>query len=628
MWWHLDETDTDVRQQSVRELLPKIIPLFYPHRRFLLAGYGLLLIITACFLAGPKLIQYIIDHFLNSDLASVAAVPEPERIQGLLIAAGIYVLVAITFASVGYLQGITLFRLGINIVTDLKSKLFTHVLHLGLDFHEEQSPGKLISRVESDTETLKELFSDVTVNLLRNILFFVGILVMMLIEDFSIGVWILLLVPLLFAATFWFINYMRKYWREWRVQWAILMGYVTEYVQGIDVIQQFNYQQRSRARMRETSMGKYRVEVPASFLDYGFWGAFLFGEIIAMIIVLAVGIQGVMAQTVTIGTVVMFFLYIQQMFQPIMQLSEQLNFVQRSLISVERVFGILETKPAVADGPRPAAELAFNGEITFENVWFAYKRKAGDGDYAQSDADPYGQPEGDWEWVLRDVNFTIPKGHNIALVGASGGGKSTIVSLLLRFYDPQRGRILVDGRDIRDFPLKAWRIHIGLVLQDVFLFPGSVGENLRVFNASIADEQVRQAAAVTRADRIIEHLPDAYDGELAERGANLSVGERQLLSFARALAQNPPLLVLDEATSSVDPHTERLVQEALEKLLEGRTGVIVAHRLSTILGADRIMLIHQGEVAERGNHQELMQLDGLYAKLFKLQFAGHSGGAP
>lgn len=627
MWWHLDETDTGVRQQSVRELLPKIIPLFRPHRRYLLLAFGLLLVISACFLAGPKLIQYIIDHYLNTGDAAVAALPATERVQGLLIAAGIYVLIAVLFASVGYIQGITLFRLGIGIVTDLKSRLFNHVLHLGLEFHEDQSPGKLISRVESDTETLKELFSDVAVNLLRSLLFFVGILAMMLIEDFTIGVWILTLVPVLFAATFWFINFMRKYWREWRVQWAVITGYVTEYMQGIDVIQQFNYQDRARERMHATSLGKYRVEVPASFLDYGFWGTFLFGEIVAMIIVLLVGVNGVIAGAVSVGTVVMFFLYIQQMFQPIMQLSEQLNFIQRSLICVERVFGILETEPSVRDGRAPAAELAFEREIRFENVWFAYKRKP-----AGTDGGPDGPAEaaagtGEWEWVLRDVSFTIPKGHNIALVGASGGGKSSLVSLLLRFYDPQRGRILVDGRDIRDFPVKAWREQIGLVLQDVFLFPGSVSDNLRVFNEGVARARIEEAAAVTRADRIIERLPDGYDGELAERGANLSVGERQLLSFARALTQNPPLLVLDEATSSVDPHTERLVQEALEKLLAGRTGVIVAHRLSTILNADRILLIHQGRVAESGTHAELLAADGLYAKLFRLQFAGHSGGA-
>ncbi|MBN2082811.1 ABC transporter ATP-binding protein [bacterium] len=628
MWWHLDETDSGVRQQSVRELLPKILPLFYPHRRFLFAAYGLLIVITGCFLAGPLIIQHIIDNFLNSEDPAVLAVPVPERVHGLIVAGVIYAVVAIVLASVGYLQGITLFRLGINIVTDLKSRLFNHVLHLGLDFHEEQSPGKLISRVESDTETLKELFSDVTVNLLRNLMFFIGILVMMLVKNFSIGVWILLLVPVLFAAAFWFINFMRKYWREWRVQWAVIMGYVTEYMQGIDVIQQFNYQKRSRERMFETSMGKYRVEVPSSFLDYGFWGAFLFGEIIAMIIVLIVGINGAIAETVKIGTVVMFFLYIQQMFQPIMQLSEQLNFIQRSLISVERVLGILETKPSVDDGAKPAVELAFDHEIKFENVWFAYKKKAtesADADASETPAAP--DAEDEWEWVLKDVSFTIPKGYNIALVGASGGGKSTIVNLLLRFYDPQRGRILVDGRDIRDYPVKAWRSHSGLVLQDVYLFPGSVADNLRVFNETVDLKLVENAAAITRADKIIENLPDGYQGELAERGANLSVGERQLLSFARALAQNPPLLVLDEATSSVDPHTERLVQEALEKLLEGRTGVIVAHRLSTILNSNLILLIHQGRIAESGNHQELLAKNGLYAKLFRLQFAGNSEDA-
>lgn len=626
MWWHLDETDSGVRQQSVRELLPKIIPLFSPHKRYLFIAFGLLVVITACFLAGPWLIQYIIDNFLNNESSTVAALSEQQRIHGLLVAAGIYVVVAIVLSSVGYLQGITLFRLGIGIVTDLKSRLFSHVLSLGLDFHEDLSPGKLISRVESDTETLKELFSDVSVNLLRNLMFFVGILVMMLVKNFSIGVWIMLLVPVLFASAFWFINFMRKYWRELRVQWAVVTGYVTEYVQGIDVIQQFNYQQRARERMLKTSLGKYRVEVPASFLDYGFWGAFMLGEIIAMIIVLLVGIHGVIAGLVSIGTVVMFFLYIQQMFQPIMQLSEQLNFIQRSLICVERVFGILETEPSVKDGPAAPQQLSFGREITFENVWFAYQRQAAGGEL-EPEHDGHAGEEEDWEWVLRDVSFTIPKGHNVALVGASGGGKSTVVNLLLRFYDPQRGRILVDGRDIRDFPLKAWRERIGLVLQDVFLFPGSVSDNLRVFNEGVARERIAQAAAVTRADQIIERLPDGYDGELAERGANLSVGERQLLSFARALTQNPPLLVLDEATSSVDPHTERLVQEALEKLLEGRTGVIVAHRLSTILNADRILLIHQGRVAESGTHAELLAQDGLYAKLFRLQFAGHSGGA-
>jgi len=596
MWWHFDESDEGVRRQAARELLRKVIPLFRPHAKYLFAAFGLLVFITASQLVGPLVLQYIID----------TSIPASD-IRGLLTAAAIYVLVAAGGAGVGYLQAITLFKLGINIVTDLKSRLFSHVLHLGLDFHEKLSPGRLISRVESDTETLKELFSDVAVNLLRNLMLFFGILTVLCIKNFAIAAYILLLVPVLFGATFVFLTYMRRFWREWRAQWAIVTGYVTEYVQGMDVIQQFNYQPTARRRMREVNLGKYRIEVPAMFFEYSFWGAFLYGEILAIMIVLIIGVRGVFAGSVTVGVLVLFIEYIRQMFWPIMQLSEQLNFIQRSLVSVERVFGILETEPSVQDGPSPANELTFERAIAFENVWFAY-----DGE----------------NWILRDISFTIPRGRKLALVGTSGGGKSTIVNLLLRFYDPQRGRITVDGRDIRDFPLKAWRRLIGLVLQDVFLFPGSVSDNLRVFDREIPAERVQQVAAITRADSIIERLPGQYDGELAERGANLSVGERQLVSFARALVYDPPLLVLDEATSSVDPHTERMVQEALDRLLEGRTALIVAHRLSTILNSDCILLIHNGAVAEKGRHDELLALNGLYAKLFRLQFEALNGPPP
>ncbi len=590
MWWHLDETEEYVRRQSVRELIRKIIPLFRPHARYLILAIGLLLLITASQLVGPLVLQHIIDVNIPAN-----------DVRGLLLAAGFYVAVATSGAAVGYIQAITLFKLGINIVTDLKSRLFNHVLHLGLDFHEQYSPGKLISRVESDAETLKDLFSDVAVNLLRNLMLFIGILTVLCIKSFAIAAFVLLLLPFLFGATFLFLAYMRKYWREWRAQWAVVTGYVTEYVQGVDIIQQFNYEDNARRRMHEVNLGKYRVEVPAMFFEYSFWAAFLYGEIIAVIIVLVIGVRGVFAGTVTLGILVLFIEYIRQMFWPIMQLSEQLNFIQRSLVSVERIFGILETEPSVQDGTCSSDEVRFNNEIALENVWFAYERE---------------------EWVLRDVSLTIKKGQKIALVGISGGGKSTIVNLLLRFYDPQKGRITVDGRDIRDFPVKAWRKLIGLVLQDVFLFPGNVSDNLRVFDSEVPLERVKSASAIAHANTIIEHLPGQYEGELAERGSNLSVGERQLLSFARALVYDPPLLVLDEATSSVDPHTERLVQEGLDRLLEGRTAVIVAHRLSTVLNADRILLIHDGVVAESGTHEELLAFNGLYAKLFRLQFAG------
>lgn len=595
MWWHLEESQEGVRQQTLGELVPKVIPLFKPQKKYLFTAFGLLLLITASQLVGPLVLQRIID----------VNVPKAD-IRGLLLSAGFYILVVSGGVGVGYVQAINLFRLGINIITDVKARLFEHVLHLGLDFHEQYSPGKLISRVENDTETLKELFSDVTVNLLRNLMTFIGILVVLCLKNLTIAAYILVLIPVLFGMTFVFIRFIRKYYRELRARWAILVGYVTEYVQGIDVIQQFNYQDTARRRMHEVNLGKYRVDVPTTYIENTFWGAFMYGEIVAIVIVLTMGVKGVFAGTVTVGILVMFIEYIRQLFFPIMQLSEQLNFIQRSLISVERVFGILETKPSVTDGPAKAEELSFEREIAFENVSFAYE-------------------EGNW--ILRDVSFKIKKGQKVALVGTSGGGKSTIVNLLLRFYDPQKGRITVDGRDIRDFPVKAWRSFIGLVLQDIFLFPGSVADNLRVFDSSIPNARVKEVSAIARADSIIEKLPGAYEGELAERGANLSVGERQLLSFARALAYDPPLLVLDEATSSVDPHTERLVQEALDRLLAGRTAVIVAHRLSTIVNADVILLIHDGAVAERGKHNEILALGGLYAKLFRLQF-GDLAGVP
>jgi len=598
MWWHIEETEESIRRQTVAELLPKVIRLFRAHLKYLVISLVLIIPIAGAMLAGPWALEHIIDNDIpygtnTGDLSHIYRT------------AGIYVLIIGTAALIAYYQQLTIFKLGVNVIADLKEKLFRHIMKLGLDFHNDNPPGKLLSRVESDTETLKELFGDITVNVTRNVFYFIGIFIMFFKYDLQIAGWIMLLIPFLFAAALFYIVKMRKFWREWRAQWAIVIGYVTEYVQGIEVIQQFNYQKRAQERMHDVNIGKFKVEMPAMFIEYSFWGAFLYGEIIALFIVLTIGVQKVFAGDMLIGEMVAFFEYIRQMFFPIMMLSEQLNFIQRSLISVERVFGILETEPAINDGDSPGTELTFEREIAFENIWFAYEEE---------------------NWILKDVSFKIPKGHKIALVGTSGGGKSTIINLLLRFYDPQKGRITVDGRDIRDFPIDAWRSLLGLVLQDIYLFPGTVMDNLRVFDNEISPTRVEEVAQIARADSIIEKLPGKYEGELSEKGANLSVGERQLISFARALAHDPPILVLDEATSSVDPHTERMVQEALDRLLTGRTAVIVAHRLSTILNSDTIMVIHAGEVAECGSHIELIDQDGIYAKLHKLQFQDVKAG--
>jgi len=574
-------------------LLRKVVPLFGPHKNLAWAGFLLLIPVTAASLAPGLILAHLFDYiFVTGDFNLI------------LIWAAVLIGVIGAGTWLGYLQAVYLYKLGLLIITDLKDRLFEHTLHLGLEFHETNSPGKLLSRVESDTETLGALFGEIAARLLKNIVMTIAILVILSLRNFAIASWLLILMPLLFAGVFLFLTFIRKFWMEMRARTAILIGYVAEYMQGVEVIQQFNYQAVARRRMHEVNMSRFMVRVPAAIYGSIFWAGFLFGEIVAIIIIIFVGYKGIVAGTVTIGTMALFIEFIRRMYMPILELSHQFMFVQRSLVSIERVFGILETERTEVDGTAEPIELTFNREIAFENVWFAYKNE---------------------EWVLEDVSFTVKKGEKVALVGSSGGGKTTIVSLLLRFYDPQKGRITIDGRDIRDFPVETWRRQLGLVLQDIVLFPGTVTDNLRLFDKSVSREHIEKVSKIAHADEIIRNLPGGYDEMLSERGSNLSVGERQLLSFARALAYDPAVLVLDEATSSVDPHTERLVQEALEKLIEGRTSVIVAHRLSTILNADTIHLVENGRIAESGPHDELMALGGIYSRLYNLQFLENTG---
>ncbi len=595
MWWHWDETEEGIRTISIKEMVRKLFPLFRPYIKPIILAFMLLLLITGTRVIGPYLLgRVIIDRFIVE-----------RNITGIAYTGAIYLAIIAVGVVLAYFQAIVLFRVGISMITDFKHRMFRHIMHLDLDFFHENPPGKLISRVEHDADTIRNLFGEVLLNLLSNFFLFIGFFTIMFFMNWRLTLYVAMLVPVLFGCVFLFLKKIRPWYKETRARWAIVTGYTTEYVQGVDVIQQFNYHDCARRRMHDVNLGKYKIEVPASFIEYGFWGGFIFGEIAAIAIILLIGAKyalnpGVYGETITIGLIIAFVEYIRQMFWPIIQVGEQLNFVQRAFVSTERIFAILEREPAIVDGPVQTDELQFNSEIIFENVWFAYDKD---------------------EWILKDVSFKLPKGNRLALVGASGGGKSTIINLLLRFYDPQKGRITLDGVDIREYPVAAWRSLMGLVLQDIYLFPGTVQDNLRVFNEEIDLETIKRVSGIVRANRFIERLPGGYEGELAERGANLSVGERQLLSFARALTSNPPVLVLDEATSSVDPHTERLIQEAIEKLLEGRTAVIVAHRLSTILSSHEILLIHAGEVAERGTHEELLKVNGLYAKLYKLQFA-------
>ena len=590
MHWHDDGEDAK-REIPNRVLLAWIIGFLKPHVMILVTrALPLMFIALALQLAIPLILKTIIDLNVNGG-----------TLQRIFLFIGLWVISMLFSLLCNYGWVVTLGRIGLRIIAELKKKLFRHVVDLDLKFYADYPPGVLIARVESDTERLRQLFTDVAFNLLSTMLLIGGVIFIMMKQNWQVALTIFTVVPVLMTMTFFFLRFIRKYYKAIREKWAAIIGYVTEYVQGVDIIQLYNYDKRAKERLHEKNLERYRIEKASAFFEYGFWGVFMAGQVAAIMIALTTGTTRVLQGTMTIGTLVMFLEYIRQVFRPLMMFSEQLNFIQRALVSAERVYKILHLQTRVKDPAVSVGKPQLINEIVFEHVDFAY--------------------EGE-NYVLQDVSFRIGKGEKVALVGASGGGKSTVVNLLCRFYDPTSGRILLDGIDIREFNQKEWRELIGLVLQDVYLFPGTIADNLRVMDPGIPLSRVEEAAGIVRAEEFISKMREGYQSELAERGANLSAGERQLLSFARALTFDPPLLILDEATSSVDPYTERLIQEAIDKLLMGRTSLIVAHRLSTILNANRIIVIDQGRVVEEGSHAELIEKDGIYRHLYELQLAG------
>ncbi len=586
-----------------RLLLRQLLPYYGRFKPQLVQAVVLLLVVIGLGLLAPLLLGQVIDIATSvggPDAQPALMFPVERDRTGLLILALAFVAVVLLAFLLEAWLGFVMAQVGIAMVIRLKADLFQKILTLDPDFFRDYPPGRLIARVESDTESLKDLFSSAALQLLRATLTFVGIFGCMLAFDPETTLVVLPVLLFIAVSTAFFVRFIRKLFHRSRRFLAALTAHITEYVQGIDVVQHYDYGPKAEASLRELQDGRYKADVGADFINYSFWGLFAFCEIAAAALVLWVGVDKVLSGAMTLGTLVIFLEYLRQVFMPIQLLSEFVSQIQRGFVSAGRLFQILGMTPKHEDAPNALPTATLGDAIRYEDVRFSY--------------------DGETE-VLGGVSFAIRRGQRVALVGPSGGGKSTIVKLLLRFYEPKAGRITLDGQDLNAHSRAAWRDRVSLVPQEVFLFPGTLGDNLTVFNSECPEDVVRAACDVAQATRLVERSSKGLAAELAERGANLSHGERQLVSFARAVVHDPELLVLDEATSSVDTETEARIQASLEGMLEGRTALIVAHRLSTIRSCDLILVVKGGAIVERGTHDELWEQSGVYRGLAELQHA-------
>jgi ATP-binding cassette subfamily B protein len=569
-------------------LLRRLLQYLKPYTRWIIFGFFLAIISSTLPPLRPLLTKIAIDDY-------VVPANQVGLLEMVFIIVGVMLLGSIIQYSLTYLMQ----WIGQKVLLDIRLAVFKHIQRFSLRYYDTTPVGRLITRVTNDVEALNELFSSGVVLIIADALLIIAIVCFMLYTSWKLTIATIIVLPLLFIATTIFRRKVRVVYAQIRTQIARMNSFLNEYITGATTIQLFSRQ----ASMFTTFDDINSTHTKLQLQSVGYYARFF--PVVEMIGSLALSAiiwyaaRTIFSKEMTVGVLIAFMQYSEMFFRPIRDLTEKYNTLQSAMAAAERIFGLLDTENAIEDAPDATPLEKFSESIEFRNVTFAY-----DG------VNP----------VLKNLNFTVKKGQTVAIVGATGSGKSSIINLLCRFYDFQEGDILIDGRSIRSIKQESLRARIALVLQDVFLFSRSVGENISLGREYISNESVRESAEALGASEFIEQLPNGYETQMIERAANLSVGQKQLISFSRALATNPDILILDEATSSIDTETEQLIERSINRLLEGRTSIVIAHRLSTIQRADLIVVLHQGEIREIGTHEQLIGLHGLYSKLHTLQY--------
>jgi ATP-binding cassette, subfamily B, multidrug efflux pump len=574
-------------------LMRRLLGYLSPYRRYVLAAIVLNIIFAAMGPLRPYLTKIAIDDYILLG-----------NYGGLITIIGILFGLLVLQGVLQYVMTIVTDWIGQKTIFDLRMQVFSHLQKLSLRFFDKNPIGRLVTRTTNDVESLNDMFSSGVVTIFSDIFVIFWILIFMFFMSWELSLVTLAVLPFLIYATWVFRRKAREAYRDVRKQLARLNSFLQEHISGTVILQIFNREKKAQQQF-DSINARYRDAYVRSIFYHA-----VFYPVVELISAVAIGLiiwyggGNVIRDTMTIGILISFIQYTEMFFRPIRDLAEKYNIMQTAMASSERIFKLLDDTSIIHDPEEPGTLPEVRGRVEYENVWFAYN---------------------DEDYVLRDVSFTIEPGQTVALVGATGAGKSSIINLLARFYDVQKGAIRLDGVDIRNVRKYDLRQHIALVLQDVFLFSGDIKTNINLGDESISLDRIKEVSTLVGADRFIERLPYGYDEPVKERGATLSVGQKQLLSFARALAFDPKILILDEATSSVDTETELLIQKAIQQVLHGRTSIVVAHRLSTIQRADKIIVMHKGRIREIGKHQELLQQQGIYYRLYQLQYKEQMG---